>query len=139
MNRTQVNQFRISGPIDDLKTLTTSIECVLSLTWPIESITGFRVDTTGRLVFCTDSSKKQTRYPFPPSVNVLAEHIINYISGISEDDLHKFGEEVTGYEEEYAIGYELYSNDYATDNHTIDDNTFSDVFAVKPIKLEWGK
>lgn len=138
MNRTEVNQFRISGPIDDLKTLTTSIECVLSLTQPIESITGFRIDKTGRLVFCTDKRSDQIRYPFTPSVNVLAEHIINYISNISEYELEKFGEEVTGYEEEYAIGYELYSNDYNTDNHTIDDSTFSDVFAIKPIKLEWG-
>lgn len=139
MNRTEVNQFRISGPIDDLKTLTTSLECVLLLTQPVENITGFRIDKTGRLVFCIDRRGDQIRYPFPPSVNVLAEHIISYISSIPEDDLEKFGEEVTGYEEEYAIGYELYSNDYSTDNHTIDDNTFSDVFAVKPIKLEWGK
>lgn len=139
MNRTKVNQFRISGPTDNSKTLTTSLQFVLSLTQPIESITGFRIDKTGRLIFCTDGRSDQIRYPFPPSVNVLAEHIMSYISSIPEDDLEKFGEAVTGYEEEYAIGYELYSNDYSSYDHRIDDNTFSDVFAVKPIKLEWGK
>lgn len=139
MKNTQVNAFRISGQVHLEHTLIKSVEAALSLTCSTSKITGFRIDECGHLVFCTAEHKKQMKYPFPPSVNLLAEHIVHYINNIDESDLLKFGEELTGYEEDYEIGYELYINDYSSDHHRIIDLSCHDVFAVKPIIIEEGK
>ena len=137
---TKVNTFKISGPISDMDTLVAGIEAALRLTVLSTSyITGFRIDEAGHLVFCSQLHKHQTLYPFKPSVNTLADHIIDYITNIDEDSLIKFGEELTGYEEDYEIGFELYINDYRSDHLRIIDPSYHDIFAVKPIIIEEGK
>lgn len=137
---TQVERFRIAGPVSDSATLIASIEAAIRLTAiSPDYVTGFRIDEAGHLVFCSQTSKRQTHYPFPASVNTIAEHITHYITSISEDDLSKFGEGVTGHEEEYEIGFELYIDDWRSDHCKVADASFSDVFAVKPAKIEWGK
>lgn len=140
MYNVHVHKFRITGDTGNRYSVEMTVKAVLDLmVVPIQMITGFRIDEVGHLVFCIDGQDAQTRYPFTPTIRMLCDHIIDYITSIDESNLSKFGEELTGYEEDYSIGYELFLNDYTSEHHRIVDKSYYDVFAVKPIVIEEGK
>ena len=140
MYNVHIYRFRISGDLENRCSVETTVNAALNLmAVRVEMITGFRIDELGHLVFCMDGQDAQTRYPFTSTVRMLCDHVVDYILGIDESDLAKFGEELTGYEEDYSIGYELFLNDYTSEHHRIVDKSYYDVFAVKPIVIEEGK
>lgn len=110
-------------------------------------LTKAEVQDANVLVFLSyEQDKNYNAYPFEISaesdegIQILVNHIINYIKSLSEKDLAAFECEPSGYEEDYEIGWELYTPDWYSDEHGIDKYTCGQtVLAVKPHFLEYGK
>lgn len=110
------------------------------------NIKGYKIDKMDKsgapvLLFMSygDDAKE---YPFPinaDNAEVLAAHIRNYISQLTDEDLKAFHCEPTGYEEDYEIGFEIFTPDWYSDEYGIDDYDESVLLAVKPKFIEYGK
>lgn len=149
----QLERFVAAGSCRDKELLTNTLKFILESNR--EHIYGFRMDSNKYNEGCTSNSilvltsspkasESTTKYPFEirydnEGIGILTSHILEYISNFSDDDLEQFGEEVTGYEEDYEIGWEVFIPDWYTAEHGIDNYSILDVLAVRPVKLEYGK
>lgn len=82
--------------------------------------------------------KDYINYPFNPTSEVIAEHIYDYLSKLSDDDIEALGAAPTGDEEGCEIGWEIFYPDWYSDNYGLDEWDFQ-ILAVKPALIEWGK
>lgn len=109
------------------------------------NITGFCQDTKGPLVLCHpyDSSiecGKLQKYPFTVTATMLAEHILTWISELTEAQLEQMKCVPSGYEEGYDIGWCLFTPDWYSDEYEVDCYSYGEtLLAAKPRIVQYGK
>jgi hypothetical protein len=132
----KLNNFTAAG---DSKVLLTEVLRFIISTNQL-TLEGFYIDRTGYLVFCEYVGEGETKYPYEQTPVSLTEHIYQYITSLSDEELASMGCEPSGYEEDYSIGWEIFIPDYCSDNYDITDYTWGKtVLAVKPKLIEYGK
>ncbi len=106
-------------------------------------IRGFYFDRTGYLVFCSrvnEQNKNEKEYPFMATPVLVAEHVFQYLSELTDEELTLMECEPTGYEEDYDIGWELFIPECGSDVYSVTDYSWGKtVLAVKPKLIEHGK
>lgn len=109
------------------------------------SITGFCQDTKGPLVLCHPYDShledgKFQKYPFTVNASTVAEHILTWISELSEEQLEKMKCVPDGYEEDYEIGWCIFTPDWYSDEYEVDCYSYGEtLLAVKPRIVQYGK
>lgn len=106
-------------------------------------IKGFFVDDTGILVFTTDGDEKEKHtqmYNIHVNEIILAEQIAHYIQSRTHEEYALLKCIASGYEEDYCIGWELFTPNYCCEGYEIEKYESGEtILAVKPIIIEWGK
>lgn len=127
----------------DKQTLVDTLEFLLPRV--VANITGFCYDDRGALVLCRPydrslESGKFQKYPFTVTAAMLAEHITTWISELTSEQLDKVSCTPTGYEEDYDIGWCLFTPDWYSDEYEVSCYSYGEtVLAVKPKIVEYGK
>ena len=146
--------FSASGTCDDIELLHTVLKNNLPLLNGSGKISGYRMtqkynsenERNNILLFCTNMKEKGYQpYPYVidtqngTDIMLLVSHIMNYIDNLTNEDLIALGCEPEGDEEDYEIGWEIYTPDWYSETYGVEDYSEDIVLAVKPKFLEYGK
>lgn len=126
-----IEKFAITG-VDD-KDLISTCEFLLSQTSEIKSM---GLDPEKRILVFHSYGDKGMKFPLKVTPTVLAEAISQFME---ETPAEEFESQLSGYEEDYAHAWELFSPDWYSDEHGIKDYDMSAVLACRPVIVEYGK
>lgn len=126
-----IEKFAITGV--DNKNLISTCEFLLSQTSEIKSM---GLDPEKRILVFHSYGDKGAKFPLKVTPTVLAEAISQFME---ETPAEEFERQLSGYEEDYAHAWELFSPDWYSDEHGIKDYDMSAVLACRPVIVEYGK
>lgn len=135
----EFNTFTASG--DSKQLLLETLEFIIAK--GKLNLKGFFIDRTGYLVLCSyvsEENENEKAYPFIPTPVCIVEHVFQYLSELTDEELASMGCEPSGYEEDYEIGWELFIPECGSDVYSVTDYSWGKtVLAVKPKLIEYGK
>ena len=102
-----------------------------------KQVTCFRCDENG-LVFYSYENEDGTRYPFPPSDTVLAEHILSYIKSLSSEDILRLAGIEPNVDGSVRLGWEVFHPLWYGENK-ISKYDGTEILAVRPSWVVYAK
>lgn len=126
-----IEKFAITGTKD--ADLIRTCEFLLSQIGTIKTV---ETDTKKRMLVFHSYGDRGDAFPINVTATVLAEAVRQFIA---DTPANVFKEMLSGYEESYAHGWELFSPDWYSEEHGITNYSLSAVLACRPVIVEYGK
>lgn len=126
--------FTINGKDDE------ALKRVLKLALELcgwKGIKAFYEDVNG-LVFCAYECDGSTKYPFEPTIPVLAEQVNQYINNLSSEDIVRLAGGEPDIDGIVELGWEVFHPLWYGENE-IEKYEIAAILAVRPCWIVYGK
>lgn len=99
-------------------------------------IESMALDSKKRILIFYENNDMGKPFPMKVTPVILAEIIQQFLE---ETPKAEFDKTLSGYEEDYDRAWELFTPDWYSDNHGIEDYDLAAVLACRPTTVEYGK